>query len=390
MDEFLENFINNESSETESYNVPLTSEERKAFYNKCDCLGLYHKRIDMNKRKCIIVSKVKKSDPELHCLKQFIHDFNLPVMPLDKEYIVYSLNKLQPYFGYLDTYNNIFKPLILSLGNGNINIGLNNHCKHLADLREFFYKKLPKNPAYEKFVKTPITSSNKHKNKLKLYTLENATSLSECSKYYVSIDFISANYNVCQHFDPNIFFLSNSWPEILCTILEEISVTNEYYFEYFKKNKFFRQCLIGKLKIAKIMEYSQSCIHKIYDVLLDKCIISPDDKIAVSKDEIVIKCDPNEGKEDLINSILSKELPDMHKFCRITGFYLHHFNGFQFYSKSIKYDCGPCDKISLKCIDAKYMNQCISYYEGKDVSKNDLRFEYEGVGAQFDKSIFDV
>ena len=153
MDEFLENFVKNKELKHTTYDKNLDPSERKLFYEKCDIYGLYHKYINMNKRKCIIVYKEKVTNPKYNCLIQYIKEFNYPIMPLDINFVQYSLKKYDPYSDCLKTYNNIFKPLILALGEGNINQGLQKHQKNISDIKDYVAKKISENETYKLFIK---------------------------------------------------------------------------------------------------------------------------------------------------------------------------------------------------------------------------------------------
>jgi len=98
METFLKDFINNNNITEILYEVKLDKHERKEFYTLIESSGLYHKALNRNKTKYIIVTKIKQYDEECECLLSYVNDYNLPIMKLDKKYIEYSLNHLEPYF----------------------------------------------------------------------------------------------------------------------------------------------------------------------------------------------------------------------------------------------------------------------------------------------------
>ena len=399
METFLKDFINNNNITEILYEVKLDKHERKEFYTLIESSGLYHKALNRNKTKYIIVTKIKQYDEECECLLSYVNDYNLPIMKLDKKYIEYSLNHLEPYTNYLSIYTNIFKPLVLSLGKNNIKEGLKQYSKCISDVRIYMMDHFGKQQSYVKFRDAEIKiERNKYKNLGRLYKLENSISIDKKDqldkrKYFVSIDFISANFSNLKYYDKSMVLDADTWQEFAVKCFKNINVHEEKFEDYMKTNKFIRQLILSKLNLKKIMEYSQFNIHKMLNYLLGEKIIVESDIVSVMKDEIIVSSDVDSDKLcEKISDGLQKYDSELHKICRINAFNLYNLSSYDYYVKNIIYDSNKklVDEIVFKCIDSKYMNQCISFYEGKEITDEDLRFDYDGNCARFDKSIFDL
>jgi len=396
--QFLNEFINDENQITILFNEYLDSNQRKTFYELIESHNLYHKTVNLGNNKYIIVSKVKTDNSEFDCLSQFIKDFNCAIMPIDSDFIEYSLKKSNRYTNLWDIYENVFLPLILELGNNDIKKGLIIYRKAIIDMREKLVTDISNNSYYQQFLKTDIKSSNEYKiSKKSIYCLQNSTEITKKhsdieKKYYISIDLISANFSCCKLFDKRIVYDIDKWDDLICLMFEKINLNGELFRNFVKSNKHLRQLIFGQLNCKKIMEYSRSVMHKICDLLVSHGVIHKNDLMTIMHDEIIIRTDMNHfHKVDQIGKILANYAANIFEFCRIQSFNLHNLANQDFFVKRIIYDhkIGQTDMVNFKCIDSKYMNQCISYYERKTISDNDLRFQYDGYSARFDRSIFD-
>lgn len=409
----IENFIKNDENEL-FINKHLNKNQRKYAYELIESNNLYYRNIFIGKQKYIIILKNKDMDltfynevsiksPDLNCINQFLYDYKHCISNLDYDFIIYSCKKLDPYFDTWKCYKDIFYPIINKLGNGNINLGLNIHRNLISNLFKTIVDTISNNDIYKKFIK--LRFDNKiNIPKKNLYSIFNANKYEHDIKnknnlkYYISIDFKSANYNVCKYYNNEIVINSESWSHLLSMLILNdplrVKECDDLYIQYFKTNKHFRQIVFGSLNCKKIMEYSKSLINILCKNLIDSNLIDIKDILSVSSDEIILI-----SSDDYINTIskiiqFTKESDlKLYEICKFQAFNLYHLNYNNYYVKSIIYDNDTdirvnSDKISFKCINNKYINQCIAYYENIEICKNDLKFDVDGIPAYFEKSIF--
>lgn len=384
-------------------NRDLNSYERKALYEEIERLkneypNLTHITKLIKNRKVITIYKSLPKefiDGEYNCLIQFIKDYSWPIMTLDREYILYSLKKTQPYMNTWTLYETIFLPLIFELGKGDLVNGLTIYRTVLSQIKKETIGFFVNNEDYQAFCLMGPFSEKKYKvSRKSIYNLSNSIPHSQPNngRFYISIDIISANYNCCKLLNKKIVAESDSWEDFISKIIEKKEIRDgDKFGAYIRSNKYLRQLIFGQLNCHKIMDYSRSLIHAVCDQLLESQQIIESQLLCVMNDEIIIKTDESHRQLiEKIKLILSERIPSIYSILRIQSFNLLNLAGKEYFIKKIKYDhlLGEIDRSVIKCVDQKYLNQCIAYYEGTPVTSQDLRFEYEGHSARFDDSIF--
>ena len=310
--------------------------------------------------------------------RRFVKDFNLPINIVDDPYFGYYMRAYD--FFPREDYANILHE-ITEKYEGNIDAWL----QHYAEIRDNMITTILNSDAYKAFNEMSLDN---FKTPQKVEYLNTVRDLNIYNNTYtgctfVSIDLKKANFQALKYVNPDIVLGCDTYEELIDKFGGD---------EYFKKSKYTRQVVFGKLNPQRTIKVEKFLIHsifadernKFFGVLLDNMEL-----LSVKSDEIIFKVIPE-------NLLVTKELLDAVREeikvnngldVRVEAFNLERIvctnhngtvvDGYKrcFFLEGERYD--------LKNVSSIFFPQIYAFCNGKQLCENDLVFRAEDQIATF-------
>ncbi|MCK9272911.1 hypothetical protein M0P65_05180 [Candidatus Gracilibacteria bacterium] len=308
-------------------------------------------------------------------IKRVMTDFDFPVSIYDDPIFSYQVDLYKLRYG-INFAIGMMEQELIRLGSPE------NYFEFESSIRNKIIEKVRSKEGYRKFIETDLHKNESKKLKFEeiksLYTPEND------NKLFVSFDLVKANFQVFNHFDPEIFDNNTNWASYVLTHTKD-----SFYVGAAKR---FRQVIFGNLSPNRQQSYQRYLISKLIGKAKE---ISFGELCFTSSDEFVLKIEDRtnlQEKLEEINAFSKSERLEL----RSSVFKLHQLKPFSFYVKEKETD-SVIDKIDIKCVPDSFFSQAFKRaYElyapyfpviSREIVKNDLAFYYEKRLAFFDKPL---
>lgn len=306
--------------------------------------------------------------------RRFVKDFNLPINLVDSPYFEYYADRYD-FFPKKDMENVISK--IDNEFGGSIERWLEFYSK----IRDRIITTIESSDAFKEFnnanMKEWVTPSF-NVGDLNIYNNSNT------GKSFISIDLKKANFQALRKFNPEIVMNCDTYDDFI-----------EYFHgdEYFKKSKYTRQVIFGKLNPKRTITFEKYLIGTIFsneNNHLFKYLYENTKLITVKSDEIVFMIDNPEMVEKLNKTFLQSLKDEIKKNndldVTVEAFHLsriicenHNGNTVDGYIREFYLD-GTTD---LKNISSIFFPQVYAFSKGLDITDMDLYFRAEDQTAKF-------
>jgi hypothetical protein len=282
-------------------------------------------------------------------LQYFYEKESLPVAVTTKEDAKYYLALLDPYFGTREKFINFYQDI--------------EKCRRFTKFTKLIEKFVSDTANEVKNIYS--TKSLAPYRSTKTWPVINIYKRENDKKYFVSIDIKAAWFTVFKkkYFPPES--MSLTWEQFASRFTS---------LQFALKSKKLRQMIYGK-------SGCQPLLSKYYRELLDELIDSIDQEpIHLNNDELLLSVDEKFNITELKNKIDHK-FPDQFN---VTKFRLIELGNKGFFVK----EC-TTGKIEFKICGAKFIAQCIKYYNNNPITEIDRQFtDIDGI-ATYKKSIFE-
>lgn len=311
---------------------------------------------------------------ELSLRRRFVKDFNLPINLIDSPYFEYYMDRYD--FFPREDWENLLKLIDVEYG-GNIEKWLENY----AQIRDNIITSIESSDSYREFNfvdmkewKIPSFSVGD----LNIYNNANT------GGYFISIDLKKANFQALKHFNPEIVKNCNTYEDLLT------------YFggdDYFKKSKYTRQVIFGKLNPKRTITYEKYLIGTIFTTpnnfifkrIYDKCKL-----VTVKSDEIVFEVHNHavlrEIDTTLLNTLKVEIKANTGLDVSVELFHLkrivcenHNGTIVDGYIRDFYLE----NKTDLKSVSSIFYPQIYAFSKGLEITDNDLFFRAEDQTAKF-------
>lgn len=306
--------------------------------------------------------------------RRFVKDFNLPINLIDSPYFEYYMDRYD--FFPREDWDKLLN-LIDSEYNGNIDKWLENY----AQIRDNIITSIETSDAFKEFNnadmkmwKTPTFSVGD----LNIYNNTNT------GRYFISIDLKKANFQALKHFNPDIVKNCDTYEDLMS------------YFggdDYFKKSKYTRQVIFGKLNPKRTITYEKYLIGKIFtnpNNFIFKHLYNKCNLVTVKSDEIVFEIDDHavlrEIDKTILNVLKTEIKSNVGLDVSVEAFYLnrivcenHNGTTVDGYIRDFYLE----NKMDLKSVSSIFHPQIYAFSKGLEITDNDLFFRAEDQTAKF-------
>ena len=306
--------------------------------------------------------------------RRFVKDFNLPINLIDSPYFEYYMDRYD--FFPREDWDKLLN-LIDTEYNGNIDKWLENY----AQIRDNIITSIETSDAFKEFNsadmkmwKTPTFSVGD----LNIYNNTNT------GRYFISIDLKKANFQALKHFNPDIVKNCDTYEDLMS------------YFggdDYFKKSKYTRQVIFGKLNPKRTITYEKYLIGKIFtnpNNFIFKHLYNKCNLVTVKSDEIVFEIDDHavlrEIDKTILNVLKTEIKSNVGLDVSVEAFYLnrivcenHNGTTVDGYIRDFYLD----NKMDLKSVSSIFHPQIYAFSKGLEITDNDLFFRAEDQTAKF-------
>jgi len=294
--------------------------------------------------------------------KRFIKDYSLPISVLSEPLFSYYIEELDELYGTKEKLVNLVT-LIEDLGNEDLFFKessrvVDNVIEAIS--RKNIYKELQE----DRLDNCSVIKDVNHKD---IYNLKNV------GEHFVSIDLVKANFNSMKSYSNELVLNSTSYEDLLSKFTDH---------DYYKNSKQIRQVIFGNLLPKKQQRLQKDIIYSIYNELIELGI-DKDKFINASTDEIIIHTISKEEAKLIANKIFELKETGKLQNTRIELFKLNNIGDRKYFVKE-HYN----GNVEFKGIPAYHFMQSYKEYLGKELNGNDLRFNYEGQVAIFEKPLF--
>lgn len=311
---------------------------------------------------------------EFSLRKRFVKDFNLPINLVDSPYFEYYMDRYD--FFPKEDWENCNKT-IKEKFDGNIDKWLENYSL----IRDNIITTIENNDAFQEF-------NNIDMKKIVIPTFSvgdlNIYNNSNTDKYFISIDLKKANFQALRKYNPEIVLNCKTYEELM----EKFGGD-----EYFKKSKYTRQVIFGKLNPKRTIHFEKYLISSIFstpDNLLFTFLYRNSKLVTVKSDEIVFEITDKEmipKFDKTFLDLLKKEIKEHNDLdVTVEAFYLsrivcenHNGNIVDGYIRHFYLD----DKNDLKNVSSIFYPQVYAFSKNLDLTENDLYFKAEDQTAKF-------
>lgn len=317
--------------------------------------------------------------------KRFCKDFNLPINIFSEPYFNYYMNTYN--FFPKKEYNNTVK-YIDEKYNGNYEIWDAEH----AEKRNNIIMSILENPAYIELNNTDMK---------KYFIPENYKNIPDCNiwnkdnhgKAFISVDLKKANFQALKFHNKDIVFGCNTYEELL----DKFDMP-----EYFKKSKYLRQVIFGKLnpkRATTIEKYLMTLIDDLFRVD-DECmdILNGCELIGLKTDELIYKC--NDKSWLSIKECDFQYMGNYIKACLDIDVRIELFTVFDLNIKNCNdnnidgfvksYWCPVNKPDELKCVSTLFYPQVYKIWKNGKINDMDKVFYCEGQLATFNNNLYKV
>lgn len=306
--------------------------------------------------------------------RRFVKDFNLPINLIDSPYFEYYMDRYD--FFPREDWDKLLN-LIDTEYNGNIDKWLENY----AQIRDNIITSIETSDAFKEFNnadmkmwKTPTFNVGD----LNIYNNTNT------GRYFISIDLKKANFQALKHFNPDIVKNCDTYEDLMS------------YFggdDYFKKSKYTRQVIFGKLNPKRTITYEKYLIGKIFtnpNNFIFKHLYNKCNLVTVKSDEIVFEIDDHavlrEIDKTILNVLKTEIKSNVGLDVSVEVFYLnrivcenHNGTTVDGYIRDFYLE----NKMDLKSVSSIFHPQIYAFSKGLEITDNDLFFRAEDQTAKF-------
>lgn len=229
--------------------------------------------------------------------RRFVKDFNLPINIVD-----------DPYFGYYMRAYDFFPRedyvRVLSDIREKYDDNIDAWLQHYADIRDRIITTIENSEAYKRFNEMDIkpfrdfsdNSSYRNVRDLNIYNNENTGGI------FVSIDLKKANFQALRYIDPEIVFGCETYEELMEMFGGD---------DYFKKSKYTRQVIFGKLNPKRTITVEKYLMYSICEDERNvnfRQLIENTELVTIKSDEIIFRVDPQkfEVTSGLLTSVMKE------------------------------------------------------------------------------------
>ena len=306
--------------------------------------------------------------------RRFVKDFNLPINLIDSPYFEYYMDRYD-FFPKEDW--NMCVDKIDKHYDGNVGKWLESY----SQLRDDIITTVENSASFSAF-----NSADMKNWKMPVFSVGdlNIYNSSNTGKKFISIDLKKANFQALRKFNPEIVMNCDTYDDFI-----------EYFHgdEYFKKSKYTRQVIFGKLNPRRTITFEKYLIGTIFsneNNHLFKYLYENTELITVKSDEIVFMIDNPEMVEKL-NKTFLQSLRDVIKKnndldVTVEAFHLsriicenHNGNTVDGYIREFYLD----GRTDLKNVSSIFLPQVYAFTKGLPLTENDLYFRAEDQTAKF-------
>jgi hypothetical protein len=295
--------------------------------------------------------------------KHFIHDFKLPIPIYKEPYFSYFMDLyneeydthykyklLQQTVEYAKTHNMTFEYYFNQVKNNIINSIVNSKL-------------------YPKFQKYAEELTAEIPQPVNIYNNHN-------KKYYISIDITEANFMVFRHFNPGLVQNCNCWAEF---------IANFTPCEYFLKAKYFRQLVIGSIKLD-VRNLQKKLLSNVYVILKKYSNI----KIVgiIGSDELIIESSENTLIDDIINLKKINIFKVKEFMYHIEGFSIEPMDPYVGYLRKTVNINTKEFKTQFKCVNKDLHAQVFKKYHNLPPHPYDLKTVKDSMVITYDEPFF--
>lgn len=314
------------------------------------------------------------SKSEFSLRKRFVKDFNLPINLVDSPYFEYYMDRYD--FFPKEEWKNCLQTIETSF-DGNVDKWLENY----SQIRDNIITTIENSTAFQEF-------NNVDMKKIVLPTFSvgdlNIYNNSNTGKIFISIDLKKANFQALRRYNPEIVMNCKTYEELM----EKFGGD-----DYFKKSKYTRQVIFGKLNPKKTIHFEKYLIGSIFgtpDNLLFTFLYNNTELVTVKSDEIVFEITDKamvpEFNRNFLN-LLKKEIKEHNDLdVTVEAFHLsrivcenHNGNTVDGYIRNFYLD----NKSDLKNVSSIFHPQIYAFSKGLDLNENDLFFKAEDQTVKF-------
>lgn len=314
--------------------------------------------------------------------QRFAKDFNLPINIFNQEYFDYY-RKTYDFFP-----NDEYEKLVEEIKE-KYNDNYEEWNAVSAEKRDKIITSILENPAYKELNETDmkkyfLPEAYKNMPDFNVWTKENHL------KVFLSIDLKKANFQALKYHNPEIVFNCETYEELL----DKFEMP-----DYFKKSKYLRQVIFGKLNPKRTTTIERMLMTGIDDLLkMDKrtiSIMSNMKLVGLKTDELVYECDKYiwmSLKDDDLRYI-EKYIKDcMDIDIRVDIFQVIDLNIWNCNNTSVsgfvKSHVFPSVKEDeLKCVSTLFYPQVYKIWKRKPITEMDRVFFCEGQLATFNNNL---
>ena len=307
--------------------------------------------------------------------RRFVKDFNLPINLVESPFFEYYMDRYdffprEDYFNCCDIINKEF--------NGNKEEWLN----HYAQIRDNIITTIEESDAYKAFNDKDLKEYITPKFSVGDYNIYNCDNVGE---FFISIDLKKANFQTLKWFNKDIVLGAETYEELMDKFGGD---------DYFKKSKYTRQVIFGKLNPKRTIYFEKYLIGTIFSHPgnnLFRYLYENTELVTVKSDEIVFQIDTLTMLGRLDKNFLSMVKDEIKKNTgldvSVEAFKLsrivcenHNGNTVDGYIRTFYLDDNRKD---LKNVSSIFFPQIYAFANGLEVTDKDLYFRAEDQTAKF-------
>lgn len=204
---------------------------------------------------------------------RFCIDFTVPMPVLESPYFEYFCSLYEPVL-HSQTNLDLFLEAVNSQGS------VAKWKNYTGELVQRIIDDVTGTEAYKTFAADNLSRFDIKDPAPERAATENLYKIENSGKYYVSLDFTSANFNALRYYDPRLVFETKNWVEFLSRYTSYQALLN---------SKRFRAAALGKINHQAQSKIYHALNHRIYTLLMSHNVVSPDQIACKYTDEIVIE-----------------------------------------------------------------------------------------------------
>lgn len=312
---------------------------------------------------------------ELSLRRRFVKDFNLPINLVDSPYFEYYMDRYD--FFPKEEWDNCIQTINDKFG-GNIDLWLQSYAK----IRDNVIVTIENSEAFKDFNNTdmkifPIPKFNV--GDLNIYNNSNT------GKAFVSIDLKKANFQALRKFNPDIVLGCSSYEDLM-----------EHFGgdDYFKKSKYTRQVIFGKLNPKRTIYFEKYLISQLLTNPANNLVnylYSNSELITVKSDEIVFRISGSmiDKMDNNFLNMIKDEIKTNHDLdvsveaFMLTRIVCENHNGGIVDGYQKYFYTEEKHREDLKNVSSIFFPQIYAFHKGLELTDNDLYFRAEDQTAKF-------